>query len=97
MNSKEYLNQYRDMMRLIRNLDAEIEELSERLTSFQTFSQIGPVAQPTRSPQGSYQLKVATLPSSSQSCGSAVFSQSSGTAGSAAAALRRSIPASSSS
>lgn len=36
MDIKEYLNQYRNMVRLINNLDSEIRELSERLTSIKS-------------------------------------------------------------
>lgn len=59
MNSKEYLNQYRDMMRLIRNLDAEIEELSERLTSIK--STIGDGMPKAPSPESSIEKLHAIL------------------------------------
>lgn len=59
MNSKEYLNQYRDMMHLIRNLDAEIEELSERLTSIK--STIGDGMPKAPSPESSIEKLHAIL------------------------------------
>lgn len=59
MNIKEYLNQYRDMMRLISNLDAEITELSERLTSIK--STIGDGMPKAPSPSNSLERLHATL------------------------------------
>lgn len=59
MNIKEYLNQYRDMMRLIGNLDAEITELSERLTSVR--STIGDGMPKAPSPESSLERLHATL------------------------------------
>lgn len=59
MNIKEYLNQYRNMMRLIGNLDAEINELSERLTSVK--STIGDGMPKAPSPESSLERLHATL------------------------------------
>ena len=59
MNIKEYLNQYRDMMRLISNLDAEITELSERMTSVR--STIGDGMPKAPSPESSLERLHATL------------------------------------
>ena len=59
MNSKDYLNQYRDMMRLIGNLDAEITELSERLTSIK--STIGDGMPKAPSPESSLEKLHAIL------------------------------------
>ena len=58
MNIKEYLNQYRDMMRMIRNLDTEITELEERLTSVK--STIGDGMPKAPSPESS-QEKLHTI------------------------------------
>lgn len=59
MNIKEYLNQYRDMMRLIGNLDSEINELSERLTSVR--STLGGDGMPKAPGSGSSQEKLHAI------------------------------------
>ena len=59
MNIKDYLNQYRDMMRLIGNLDSEITELEERLTSIK--STIGDGMPKAPSPQSSQEKLHAVL------------------------------------
>lgn len=59
MEIKDYLNQYRDMMRLISNLESEITELEHRLTSIR--STIGDGMPKAPSPERSLEKLHAVL------------------------------------